>query len=283
MKHNRKVLNEGGNAIKTSIPIKKEYLDKSLQYVYSEFLPALKVKKSDTALLGSTGKKPVSGDIDFAIDIKPIIKNNNNIQTIQDVINFIEDKANSFFDEVVVLKGLDVISVGLPIVGEKNQVAQLDIMPTDNLNFSTWMYYSPSEIESKYKGLYRNCLLSMILREGLGLDIRKRIGDTPVEWERYYIDFAKGLMKIIQSKEGKDGKILKNHKTIKTVPVTKDPDTIIGMLFSDNVSVKDVITFDGMLQALKNSDRYKGVYSNIIEGTKECILQKGYPIPEELN
>ena len=270
----------GGNAIKNSVSIKKEFIGPTLDYIYTQFLPKIKLSKNDTRVLGSVGKKPVSGDIDIAIDFRKIIINNN---LAEDYIGFFMYQAAGVFPEVIRMKGINVISVACPIIGFKtDEFVQVDFMLTDDLEFTEFAYYSPSQLESKYKGLYRNILLYEILK-AVGFKIIKEINGNPREWESYNFNINKGLMKRVQSIEGKKG-ILSKAKTIKEVPVTKDPETILEIAFGDKVKdVAEINTFEKLYDLIRTlklpfSDKLPEIFKNTANG----IHSLGYPIPEEL-
>ena len=94
----RKQLFEGGNAIKSSSMIHQANVKNTLESIYRDLLPKLKLSKSDVRVLGSTGKKDPnksgtpagsSGDIDLALSI-PILMKNNNFDNLDDLYKFLE-------------------------------------------------------------------------------------------------------------------------------------------------------------------------------------------------
>ena len=269
----------GGNAIKKSVSIKKDLIEPTLNFIYGMFLPKIKISKNDTRILGSAGKKPVSSDIDIAINFTKIIINNN---LAEDYIGFFIYQAAGVFPEVIRMKGINVISVACPIIGETDKFVQVDFMLTDDLDFAEFAYYSPSQLESKYKGLYRNILLYEILK-AVGFKIIKEVGNNPREWESYNFNINKGLMRRVQTIEGKKG-ILLHPKTIKEVPVTKDPETILEIVFGDKVKdIEEINTFEKLYRLiitlkLPFSDKLPEIFKNTANG----VHSLGYPIPEEI-
>jgi len=280
---NRKLLNEGGNAIKQSIPIKREYIPATLNYIYTNFLPKVGLTSDDVATLGSTGKKDVSGDLDIGMSFKKIIQKNSSVNTLEDVFKFFMSKASSAFPEVVLSKGINVISVACPIVGSTGY-CQADFMLVDNLEFAQFIYYSPTQMESQYKGLYRNELLFIIIKYA-GYHVTDQVGDTPTQWERYFIDMNMGLMKKVQGlpkRKSGEGRV-KNPVTINTIPVSNDVETVLEMIFGPGVKPEDINTFEKLYKLTQRSDfPYRNDLSKIYSETISGIKHKGYPVPEEL-
>lgn len=101
----------------------------------------------DYRFIGSIGKKELSNDVDIAVD-----------GDINEVVEIL--KMNEY--DYVVRKGLNQVSVGWPF---KNQIVQVDLMFGSNLDWLEYIYYSPNLLkhESKYKGVYRNLLLSALI------------------------------------------------------------------------------------------------------------------------
>ena len=75
----KETLNEGGNAVGGVVRINQENTQATVDNIFSELLPKLKLKNTDAALLGSTGKKAPkssSGDIDMALSATQLLKMN---------------------------------------------------------------------------------------------------------------------------------------------------------------------------------------------------------------
>ena len=112
--------------------------------------------------LGSTGRKPTSGDLDLAVDLTDASK--------EDVAN----KLSQFIQsqgldprEYVVKKG--EVHLKTPIGGNpKNGYVQTDFMFFPNLDWGTFFYAGGED--SNYKGANRNILMSSIAKS-LGLKV----------------------------------------------------------------------------------------------------------------
>jgi hypothetical protein len=289
-------LKEGGNAIKSSTRINQENVQATLDQISKKLLPLLGISKSDVRNLGSTGKKNLgssSGDIDLAVDMGKIIKKEKNVNTVDDVFDFIKDKAKSITHELKDLRSLGVFSIAFPIADgddperyQSGEYVQLDIMPTDNLKWVEWSFYSPAEWESKWKGLYRNELIYNIAKL-LGYKPTKQMLDSDgklvdAEWTRYFFNLSTGLEKGIQSRIGKT-KLTKGHKTLEKSLVVNDPDRVVEMLFGKGFKSSDILTWEDAIKAF-NSPKFKlkDKRKELLKLTKDGLIKKGVPVPEEL-
>lgn len=283
--YNKKILNEGGNAIKSSRPVNKQEFELLMDDFYKNFLRELKIKKENTTFLGSTGKKDLTNDIDIALDINEILKNNNNLKTLDDIYNFIisicEKKGIEYND----LRAINLISIGYNIPNT-NDVAQVDLMLVDDIDYASWSYYSPSQLQSQWKGLYRNELLFAIAKYAQYEVIKAQNvngEEIPVEWKRIWYDLSKGLLQGVQTRIGKRGDIVKTVKTVNKVLLTKNKDEIVKILFGDYVKAENILTWEDAWSAIHHEKfRHKKYLKDIYKMTAEGILKKGYPLSKEL-
>lgn len=107
--------------------------------------------------LGSTGKKPTSGDLDLAVDLNEVSKE----QLAGILTQFVQSQG---LDprEYVVKKG--EVHLCTPIGGDANRgFVQTDFMFFPNLNWGGF-FYSGGE-DSEYKGVNRNILMSSIAKQ----------------------------------------------------------------------------------------------------------------------
>jgi hypothetical protein len=112
--------------------------------------------------LGSTGKKPTSGDLDLAVDLTEVSKE----QLAGILTQFVQSQG---LDprEYVVKKG--EVHLCTPIGGDANRgFVQTDFMFFPDLDWGGF-YYSGGE-DSEYKGMNRNVLMSSIAKQ-LGLKV----------------------------------------------------------------------------------------------------------------
>jgi len=276
------LLKEGGNAINDVVRINQENVDATMNKIYSTVVKALGLKREDTALLGSTGKKnphSSSGDIDLAVSITSLMAANKSLKTVNDVIEFVARKAKTVVDDVLILRGTGIVTMGFPIVNadgkQPDQKVQLDLMLTDNLEFSSWMYFSPHEKDSPWKGLYRNAILSAITHYA------DRQGNDE-EWSRYLLHFQNGLSRVMMSRKGKRG-LLKNAKVVDRKVPMKDPDKIVAILLGPSFKAKQILTYENVFNAFMSPKFVWAKYrKEIAKRAADDILRKGYPVPQDL-
>jgi len=290
----RKQLLEGGNAIKTSSRINQLNVKPTLKQIYDELLPKLGLSKSDVTLLGSTGKKNPdkngseegsSGDIDLGINIKALMKANN-LADKAEVFAFLTKVGNEY-SACKAFPGLDVVSVGYPIVNsdgeQEDKIVQLDLMPVDNLKYSAWSYYSPAYNESKYKALYPKEVYYACAKYA-DTKVKAQSDDgEPVTWDRLFFDLSKGLMSGTQSRQGKK-KITKGTKTTDKKVLSQDPAQITKTFFGPSFKPTDVLTWEQVWDVIHSEDFVlKDKLKDILEMVKKGIERKGYPVPPELS
>jgi len=278
----REFLNEGGNAIANVVPIHQENVAATMDVIYKKMLPVLRISKSDTALLGSTGKKnphSSSGDIDMAVSISAIMARNKSAKTMPDLLNLVYAKSNGVVNKVKQLKGIGIVTMGFPIENtdgeQENEIVQLDLMLTDNVEFASWMYFSPHQKDSPWKGLYRNSMLSAISHYA------DRQGNEE-EWSRYLLHFNKGLGRVKESRKGKRG-LLKNAKVIERETPVKNADEIVKILLGDSFKAKDILTWNNVFDAFMSSKfAWKKNRKEIAKLVVKDIVGKNYPVPKEI-
>lgn len=182
--------------------------------------------------LGSVGKWEFSGDIDVAIDIDresipAFVEKLQSIPEIQDI------KRSSVIMTKVKIQNYDP---SISTDRERTGYVQLDFMPGD----PDWMktfYHSPSQQESKYKGVYRNILLSIIAGHYQRKDSAEQTDDgRPLESERFLFSEADGLVRIIRRpapKKNGSGYTKSNTKEIVAGP------------WKDNASIAKILKLGG--------------------------------------
>jgi hypothetical protein len=112
--------------------------------------------------LGSTGKKPSSGDLDLAVDLNQVSKE----QLAGILSQFVQSQG---LDPREWVKKAGEVHLKTPIAGDANRgFVQTDFMFFPNLDWGTF-FYSGGE-DSEYKGMNRNVLMSSIAKK-LGLKV----------------------------------------------------------------------------------------------------------------
>lgn len=284
---------EGGNAVAGVGPINQENVEATLKAIYSDVIAKLNISPSDTASLGSTGKKAPgqsSGDIDLAISIQALVKNNN-LETPGEVYDFILEVAKSTGHETRDMRGLGIISLAWPIENTNGQqpdaLVQLDLMTVDSVDWARWAYFAPSFDQSPWKGLYRNEIIIAIAKHMNYKTIKRAMDkdgqEVDAEWERDYFTLSKGLETGTQTRMGKKG-ITKAVKTINKALLTNDPQEAVKMLFGPDAEPGDFETFEQAFAAVMSDDFvYADKRDAILKMAKDGILKKGYPVPPELD
>jgi Family of unknown function (DUF6267) len=107
--------------------------------------------------LGSTGKKPTSGDLDLAVDLNEVSKE----QLAGILTQFVQSQR---LDPREYVSKRGEVHLRTPIAGDANRgFVQTDFMFFPNLDWGSF-YYSGGE-DSEYKGMNRNVLLSSIAKQ----------------------------------------------------------------------------------------------------------------------
>ena len=286
-------LKEGGNAIKSSVSINQENVAATMNEIEKVLLPKLNISKKDTASLGSTGKKgpgQQSGDIDLAVSVQALTQNNG-LETPAELYGFLIKVSQSFTSEIKDMRGIGLISLAWPITNvdgkQEGEVVQLDLMTVDSIDWARWAYYAPSFDQSPYKGLYRNEIFYALARYMDYKTISRAMDnageEVDSEWQRHFFDLGKGLMHGEQNRIGKKG-IVKGVKTVNKVLKSLDPREVVKMFFGPNAEPNDILTFEQALAAVLADDfAYAKDRAGILAMTKQGILNKGYPVPPELD
>jgi hypothetical protein len=292
---------EGGNAVSGVTRINQENVEATLASAFSKVLPSLRLTKKDVKILGSTGKKNpggTSGDIDMAISLTAMAESgtfkgitfDSSAATIAELTKEIGEIMKRKFDQVHPMPGLGIVSIAFPIVNtdglQAGEFVQLDLMITDDLEYTGFAYHSPYEKDSRYKGIYRNFFLFAIAGE-----IQKKVITTcsdengceiPETWSRYWFDMKNGVMKGIQSIRGAKG-LLKNPKVVSKEPITRVPLEVVRFLLGPTFDLTDVDSFEKIYRAVNsNAFAHKPFKRQILAKLAANLEKEGLPLPDEL-
>lgn len=197
--------------------------------------------------LGSVGKKEFSGDIDIALEISP-----------EDIPAFVEKLKT--IPEVLDIARSSVIMTKVKIADyDPNKKAegkprtgyvQVDFMPGDPGWLKTF-YHAPHEKDSKYKGVFRNILISSIAAHLDRKDSSQKLPDgRPLKSERFMWSPTDGLIRVIRTPEPNkkgDGYTKKNNNKIIDGPY-KNPDEIASVL--NLGSADDLYSYETLRNAM---------------------------------
>jgi hypothetical protein len=272
-------------AIKNSLPIKTPYAVNISNIIINKLKEELNIQ---SCTLGSLGKKfdyEESGDIDIAINYE-FTKENSDI-----IIKFILDNFSKYnTPEIYISPGFKIISFGYYYMNYDSytsessddedgvlQIAQIDLMFSNNLEYTQFMYHSPNykNFESEFKGLYRTNLLTFIAG-------RKPVDKKPIydengnltDYWKYTLTYDKGLMFTHKSYKGKKG-LLKNPYTVKedTEFITNDIHEIVKLILGEKATIADTNSFESLIKFIF-SDNYiyknklKDIISDFIEDNR---------------
>lgn len=198
-------------------------------------------------VLGSVGKKEFSGDIDVALQIDPndIPSFVEKLKTMPEILDVA--KSSVIMTKVKILDFDQSKTTTKPRTG----FVQIDFMPGDPGWMKTY-YHSPSESESKYKGVFRNIMIATICALYQRNDSEETIDDgRPVESERWMWSPTDGLVRIKRTpvpKKSGEGYTKKNNNEIIGDPI-KDANGIAKALalggpedLNSYESLRDAIT-----------------------------------------
>lgn len=259
-------LNEGGNAIRSSSPVRG---DKALP-IAEKVIGILKEKypETDFAPIGSVGKKnseQTSSDIDIAVEL--------DFSESENVTEVLKEKYPDM--EIKSMKGLHILSVGLPY---ESKVVQVDLMFFPDIELAKFFYHSPdfTKNESEFKGSVRNMLMTSILKNIPVQGYRNTTFDNGHVKDLYKYSFnpEKGLVILHQSFEGKDGQERKTKQTIKedTVEVSKDVDEIVKFMMGEEADLSTVSSFESMVDWMRTDKfPYNDFNEHIFEDLVEYI------------
>ena len=286
------LLTEGGNAVEGVSRINQENVQATMEKVYNKLLPLLGITKTNTALLGSTGKKlpgGTSGDVDLAVD-KPAIMKLNDLKTTEELYQFIIQATERLGYPYNYLKGLGIVSIGWPIENvdgkQEGQTVQLDIMPSDNLKMTAWGMASPHQSVEQYKGAVRGELLYWIANEidykALKQQANELTGEIEdLEFERTIFNGMKGLYRIKQSFfSPKTGKRVANKWTAGRELIETNPVAIAKLFFGKDVDPNDLISAKQIWDAMMSPEfPYPKARKRIVQNTIKSLTKSGIDYP----
>jgi hypothetical protein len=265
------ILNEGGSMPGVG-PIHIDEIEPTLAAL--ERILKIDLKNN---VLGSVGKKQFSGDIDVAIQIDP-----------NDIPAFVTRLERT--PEIMDIAKSSVIMTKVKIVDfdqskqttrPRTGYVQVDFMPGDPGWMKTY-YHSPSETESKYKGVFRNIMIATIAAVLDRKDSDEKIDDgRSVESERWMWSPTDGLVRIKRTpvpKANGTGFTKKNKNEILGEPI-KDAEGIAKALRLDGP--KDLNSYESLKQAIE-SNYPEDMSQKILDSFAQNPVVKDIGVPEEL-
>jgi len=278
-------LEMGGKAIKDVRPLSQDEMLPTYEWVEQNILPLLYLDKKDAIPIGSFGKKPkneTSGDIDVAINANKFMTNGLKFEDIAIGIDYVLNEEEGF--DTTLLKGFDQVSVSVPINGDpKNGYAQVDLMPSPDLNWAKFMYHSPnlSEEESKYKGAVRNALMMALISESTK-EITKLFEGQTEEYNSLAIRFPTGVWNIKRSLMGKKGKIIKKGVVLESEFITRNPQDVIDLALGEGYGIAAANSFETLWEVIHRKNfNHKSKINEIISKFAVNLKSMRQDIPNE--
>lgn len=272
------LVKEGGNALENVDRIPKKYIQPTVTQIINQIIiPLYKDLLSypnDIFLLGSTGKKETSGDIDIGIDFNKIKLSEND--TIMNHLKKIFKQVyniDSTYEIQINSMTNDMIHIGFPQYNEFNEktdkFVQVDILLTEHPIFCKFYMYSPTEIESKYKGAHRNELLRAIAKT-LTFKPIIVLNNEILKWEQndlnsmgYYHE-TKTLIdengNRLKYKNTDEDLIPSYAKILTQTLITNSPTKCIHILVGNTYTETELNTFEKLFNIILNDKNFK--YSN---------------------
>ena len=265
------ILSEGG-AMPGVGPIHIDEIEPTLDALEK----ILKIDLKDN-VLGSVGKKQFSGDIDVALQVAP-----------EELPDFVEKLKK--VPEILDIEKSSVIMTKVKIVNfdqskqttkPRTGFVQVDFMPGDPGWLKTY-YHSPSETESKYKGVFRNIMIATIAAVLDREDSEEKIDDgRPVESMRWMWSPADGLVRIKRTpvpKKSGEGFTKKNNNVIIGDPI-RDASGIAKALKLDGP--QDLNSYESLKKAIEQNYP-QDMVDKILDGFVQNRQVQDIGIPDDI-
>lgn len=227
--------------------------------------------------LGSVGKREFSGDIDVAVNIESD-QMGEFLARLEKLPEILDIARSSVIMTKVKIQNYDQNKqTDRPRTG----FVQVDFMPGDPDWLKTY-YHSPDEKSSKYKGVYRNIMLSTMASLLDREDSPQTTPDgRPLESNRYLWSSSLGLVRVRREpvpKKNGQGYTKQNKNNVIAGP-WKKPDEIADALKLDGPA--DLDSFETLLAAARKN--YPGeLVTAIMNGMKNSPVIQDQGIPGEI-
>lgn len=271
-------------------PILKNEIKPTIDLFYS----MTGFKYGSLTIIGSTGKKEISNDIDVAVDM-----NEYPFEDTCEALKRFYGEDNCFIN-----KGAKIGSFAVPAntqAGILEKLIQIDLMFVNNIEWAKFIYYSPSPSESRYKGAIRTILLSAVASNHgeMGKDMFVFTDGILVGAVRRCIDFSLGLKRKIEVRRTKkDGTLLKTMKPatleefrekfpyartelVDDVKTIDDPNVVVKTLFGPGTNVADINTAEKIIEIINHWEARDKIYERAAQRLKRGVEKIG-PIPPEI-
>lgn len=253
-------LAEGGHALDDMKPVPLKAFESEFPRLV-DFLKRLGAQK--VVPVGSTGKKPLMGDVDLALETD---------LSIEDFQKALEGAIGS--DKVT--RNATVVSFAHDFGGT---IGQVDLM-FGKTSYLSWSRAGTDPRKTPFKGVARNLLLNILARTLSEQVFEKQSSD--VSKKRYIVDMDRGLFINTQTKVSKDNKPLKDWKNVDKEFVTDDPQEIVSVLLGEDFTVEDTLTFDDLVSAIARSKLVKKHAAKIVRQFVDSVRETAMKRPDVL-
>ena len=220
-------------------------------------------------LLGSTGKKESSGDLDLGFDLT---FNKNDI-SIESAIGQLYDYVKSISQSEVKINEFthDMIHFGFPQYDKHGNLigktVQVDILFTVTPEFCKFYMYSPSEKESSFKGAHRNDLLRAIAKVISFQPIKIDNNGNLLTWIQFDL-CSNGMFNCVKTIVDENDNHLKWGDTDEDLEIgyavdlskkliSADPNEVIKYLIGNKYKINDIDTFEKLLNIIEHDNDFK--------------------------
>lgn len=241
-------------------PIYLENISTTIDSIKKAIFEPLNISSEHwTSDIGSVGKKPVSGDIDIAIDVEYC-----------DTNMFVEHLKKNGFD--FKKTGGAIANIAFPIEGtQKGEYVQVDFFPTKSLEFTKFARFSPTPEESKYNGGMRSDLLGILIKYCTLLVNEK---ENKMSYVSLKQDGAYKTIRLVDNS---------NIRIGEDVLITNKPEELIKMVFGDKYNVRHFNSVESIITLMMDDDfQYKYIIDEVFRRFEEIEEKKGRELPNEV-
>lgn len=275
-------LHEGGNAIAGCGTIHQSEIKPTLTDLSTKLCLAHNL---NDFIIGSTGKRAYSGDIDIVID-KSVWDDTPG--SFRNILNqLVGDQNTARHGNMVHLKFpittySDQLSCGYPRTG----FVQIDFNFGD-ANWERFYHFSPGE-DSEYKGAHRNLAIAAIAHVvAVPIDSKIDALGRPASITKWKFG-ANGFIHVLRVSVIDDfGHTVQKQQDINTGRILTDPTLIARELFADNkASASDLFSLETIMSAIK---QYCGlveqerIWCRMAENFHNWKLGRNFVYPPEIN
>lgn len=237
---------------------------------------------ADYAVVGSVARNAAMtyGDLDVAIrkgfllkalDLGPQVSKTELLTSLRDEVCI----ADRRITKCRIMSGLNTVSFGMPtkLHQETDEEIQVDLMVSNNLEWHQWMYHSPIiDIESRYKGLYRNIALAALLSHMTYRRLSEHVTD------RLLLNFSEGVYHVEETSIGISGREVKVPRVLTREWLYDRPDVLTNRLFG--TVPRNVMTFEDVVRRMDSFPAEQRL--SLRAAVRDRIGREGYPLPGEL-